>query len=578
MALEHLRRRDLYDALGLARDAPAAEVAARADAERRRWMQKTQVTAEKTAWLEVVSHAQSHLVAPAARARYDRTLALEAEERLGESIAFALKGLPRLDYGTRPALIDEAGRRGIAPERADRLIARGCRALGVARDAATAAVILGRRPARLLRCRSCSGVTDFAERRRGRGQARVPPLPGLAPVGLPGLPAGRTGSTSPDAPAGSRSSIASRWSATSRPRSTRSGPATIAAALEHLERVQHYAPDHAGARKGIETVRSGWPRPSGAGGLRVGPGRRPPGRGPRGGPGLGPAGRPGRSPELLAARDEVARGLRMAQALARRGPGGRGRRPEGRRASSTGRPWRSPPTSTRPARGSAAARPTRPRRLVAEVDGRPRPAPLDPPAARRPGPGPVPGRPQAGGASRAPGRRTRIAEVAASRGRGPRRPARRVGRLRRLRGPGRGRLGSPPRRPGRSSCCPTCPTSASRPGAARSPCPGPCPAARLGRPGRPQRGAGRRARRRRPRRGRCATGRSTAAWTTTGPIITRSSPSTGRPTAGCRLARRLVAARPAPAGRAAGRPDLDAPSPTAGSGLAGPSRAGGRSG
>src|SRR5436305_799230 len=101
VALDHLRRRDLYDALGVARDAPAAEVAARADAERRRWMQKTQVTAEKTAWLEVVSHAQSHLGSPDPRARYDRTLALEAEERLGESIAFAIRGLSKLDHGTR---------------------------------------------------------------------------------------------------------------------------------------------------------------------------------------------------------------------------------------------------------------------------------------------------------------------------------------------------------------------------------------------------------------------------------------------------------------------------------------------
>ena len=64
VALEHLRRRDLYDALGLPRDAPTAEIAARADAERQRWMQKAQVTAEKTAWLEVVSHAQSHLTHP----------------------------------------------------------------------------------------------------------------------------------------------------------------------------------------------------------------------------------------------------------------------------------------------------------------------------------------------------------------------------------------------------------------------------------------------------------------------------------------------------------------------------------
>ena len=71
---------------------------------------------------------------PAARARYDRTLALEREEALKGSIEFALKGLSRLDPGTRSALIDEAAALGIAPERADRLIGRACRALGVARD------------------------------------------------------------------------------------------------------------------------------------------------------------------------------------------------------------------------------------------------------------------------------------------------------------------------------------------------------------------------------------------------------------------------------------------------------------
>src|SRR4051794_15233359 len=82
VALDHLRRRDLYDALGLPIDAPERETAPRADAERQRWMQKAQVTAEKTAWLEVVSLAQSHLTTPAARARYDRTLAAEREEAL----------------------------------------------------------------------------------------------------------------------------------------------------------------------------------------------------------------------------------------------------------------------------------------------------------------------------------------------------------------------------------------------------------------------------------------------------------------------------------------------------------------
>ncbi len=68
VTLDHLRKRDLYDALGLLRDAPPAEVTRRSDDERRRWMQKSQVTAEKTAWLEAVSHAQSHLTDPRARA------------------------------------------------------------------------------------------------------------------------------------------------------------------------------------------------------------------------------------------------------------------------------------------------------------------------------------------------------------------------------------------------------------------------------------------------------------------------------------------------------------------------------
>ena len=80
VALEHLGCRDLYDALGVLRNAPASHIAARADAERQRWMKKAQVTAEKTAWLEIITHAQSHLGTPKARARYDRTLALETEE------------------------------------------------------------------------------------------------------------------------------------------------------------------------------------------------------------------------------------------------------------------------------------------------------------------------------------------------------------------------------------------------------------------------------------------------------------------------------------------------------------------
>ncbi len=166
VALEHLARRDLYDALGLLQDAPTFEVAARATAERGRWMQKSQVTAEKTVWLEVISYAQSHIVAPTERVRYDRTLRADAEDSLVESALFAIDGLDRLDLGTRHVLLDEAAAKGIAPDRAEKLIKKACASKGVARDLwgapPTASSLL-----RLLRCRSCGGVTNYADQVKG---------------------------------------------------------------------------------------------------------------------------------------------------------------------------------------------------------------------------------------------------------------------------------------------------------------------------------------------------------------------------------------------------------------------------
>src|SRR5262249_22371080 len=187
VALEHLGCRDLYDALGVTRDAPASDIAARADAERQRWMKKAQVTAEKTAWLEVITHAQSHLGSPRARSRYDRTLAVEAEESFGGLAEFALKGLSRLDGGTRSALIEEAAALGIPSDRADRLIGRICRRLGVAREAgvsplgvfaasvsAGTAKSSGNGAAKfsLLRCRHCGGVTEMSPVARKASAAR----------------------------------------------------------------------------------------------------------------------------------------------------------------------------------------------------------------------------------------------------------------------------------------------------------------------------------------------------------------------------------------------------------------------
>ena len=76
-------------------------------------MRKAQVTAEKTAWLESC-HAQSHLTSPKARARYDRTLLLEAEERFDDVTVFALQGSTRLDPETRAATSRKLRRWGLA--------------------------------------------------------------------------------------------------------------------------------------------------------------------------------------------------------------------------------------------------------------------------------------------------------------------------------------------------------------------------------------------------------------------------------------------------------------------------------
>ena len=196
-ALEHLGRRDLYDALGLFRDAPASIITARADEERQRWMRKAQVTAEKTAWLEIIAHAQSHLTSPKARARYDRTLLLEAEESFDAVTVFALQGSTRLDPGTRAALIEEAAALGIGSERGDRLIARACRKMGVRREGGSvgAPALFGRSgSADSQRRLPAASVSQLCGRDRGEpGGAEnepgaMPPLRSVAQMGVPGLP------------------------------------------------------------------------------------------------------------------------------------------------------------------------------------------------------------------------------------------------------------------------------------------------------------------------------------------------------------------------------------------------------
>jgi hypothetical protein len=186
VALEHLGCRDLYDALGVARDASSAYISARADEERQRWMKKTHVTAEKTAWLEVIAHAQSHLTSAKSRKRYDQTLMLEAEESFELLASFALKDVSRLDPGTVGILVEEAAAAGIAADRADRLIGRLCRRLGVPRElgavtplasaaipgSAAATPANGAAKYTLVRCRHCGGVTELSPVTRKATAAR----------------------------------------------------------------------------------------------------------------------------------------------------------------------------------------------------------------------------------------------------------------------------------------------------------------------------------------------------------------------------------------------------------------------
>ncbi len=254
VALDHLNKHDLYDLLGLRKDAPASEITARAAAERQRWMQKAQVTAEKTAWLNAVSLAQSHLGTPEGRARYDRTLGLQAEEEFTEVASFVLTGLARLDDGTRQALVTEATAVGIPVHRAQVLIRRASRKQGIALEGGPAASVSANNLAdrRWLRCPSCSGLTEYAwSEIHGSGQCRH-----------------CQHSLQWDCPVCRRQN----WSDDLRCRcgfeqahleplirhfeaaQTAHRERRYAQALDHLERVREFAPRHIGARKGIEKV------------------------------------------------------------------------------------------------------------------------------------------------------------------------------------------------------------------------------------------------------------------------------------------------------------------------------------
>ncbi|WP_337174900.1 hypothetical protein [Paludisphaera sp.] len=317
MALEHLDRRDLYDALGLFRDAPLDLIASRADEERRRWMKKAQVTAEKTAWLEVVSLAQTHLGDAKSRARYDRTLALDAEDRFEEVAAFALRGLARVDSGTHVALVDEAGSRGIPPDRAHRLIVRAGRKAGAAIGGGgpTPGVAADTAGTKLLRCRNCAGVTELAPTARNIATARCRHCGASLRRECPVCRRSNLVDAAKCACGfrmSLREALVARFAAAQQAFRTHD----MATARRHLEEVQRYAPAHVGARNGLERIAE---REREVEDLRAAFGRA------EAGARLVEAARalaawrkivPAGSIEVAAARDRVAERLRKAEALA----------------------------------------------------------------------------------------------------------------------------------------------------------------------------------------------------------------------------------------------------------------------
>lgn len=263
MALDHLKLRDLYEALGLFRDAPLAVIAARADEERQRWMRKAQVTAEKTAWLEVVSHAQTHLGSAEARKRYDWTLVLEAEDRFDQTADFALKGMPRLDSGTRSILIDEAEALGIARARADRLIQKACRRAGAAEEvlesttAGDSGVVPGlSSPVDLktVRCRNCAGVVELSPVARRAASARCKHCGASLKWNCPVC---RRSNWVDEARCACgfrqvlREALEIHYNAAQDAFRARD----LESARRHLERVQALAPRHPGARNGMIKIR-----------------------------------------------------------------------------------------------------------------------------------------------------------------------------------------------------------------------------------------------------------------------------------------------------------------------------------
>lgn len=254
--LDQIQKNNLYEVLDLPRGASLDQIKTSAEELRKQWNNKSQTTAEKTAWLDAATFAQSHLCDPQKRARYDRTLVHMAEEEFQDAAKFAIGVLRALDDGTKRELLFEASRKGIEANRAEILMKRLCKDLDVEWDSARAAwyadaAVVDRRE---LRCYSCFGLTDHAkvaresqpECRHCRGSLKweCPSCKTAHWVDKKRCDCGFLEIN--------RIPLLRRFEAARRAEKIRD----YHAALAHLEVVRSYAPNHVGARNGIEIVKT----------------------------------------------------------------------------------------------------------------------------------------------------------------------------------------------------------------------------------------------------------------------------------------------------------------------------------
>ena len=253
-------------------------------------------------------------------------MAQEAEESFEGLAEFALKGLSRLDPGTRAALIEEAAALGIPSERADRLIGRICRRSGRCARSGRSSVLLlraavfgsDRRPPAahangaakfsLLRCRHCAGVTELSPVARKAGSARCRHCGASLKWDCPVCKTQRAGSTSARCECGFRQALREpvvrhfeaaqnafrNFDLRGGSRASGSGPGVCPEPRRCAERGRQDPPE-AGRHR---------PRPAG---LRDGAGRRPAGRRPAVAVEAWSQLVDPESPELQAAWSEVAR-------------------------------------------------------------------------------------------------------------------------------------------------------------------------------------------------------------------------------------------------------------------------------